>query len=136
MRQSSLKLLTVLSRDDLFRHLLSQTESTNARQIISTAYWRVCSYVLGMAIRLVHQSKFYFLIREKNNNNNKYFHFIDSPELAEHLPTTLKLCEWITLNTTDLSQAEKSTLFNFCQMPIDRISTPKLKQDLLINMMK
>ena len=28
MRHSSLKLLSVLSRDDLFRHLLSQIEST------------------------------------------------------------------------------------------------------------
>ncbi len=57
MRQSSLKLLAVLSRDDLFRHLLSQIESTHARQIISKTYWRVCFYVLAMAIRLVHQSK-------------------------------------------------------------------------------
>jgi hypothetical protein len=47
MRQSSLKLLVVLSRDDLFRYLLSQLQSTNARQIISTTYWRVCFYVLA-----------------------------------------------------------------------------------------
>ncbi|CAF2870744.1 unnamed protein product [Rotaria sp. Silwood2] len=115
MRHSSLKLLSVLSRDNLFRHLLSQIETTHARQIISTTYWRVCFYVLAMAIRLVHQN---------------------SSELAEHLPAILKLCEWITLNITNLSQAEKSTLFNFCQMPVDRIATPKIKQDLLINMMK
>jgi hypothetical protein len=69
--------------------------------------------------------------------NAKHFVcFLDSTELAEHLPALLKLCEWITLNTTNLSQDEKSSLFNFCQMPIDRISTPKIKQDLLINMMK
>ncbi|CAF1345621.1 unnamed protein product [Adineta steineri] len=115
MRQSSLKLLGILSRDDLFRHLLSQIESARARQIISTTYWRVCFYVLAMAIRLVHQN---------------------STELTEHLPAILKLCEWITLNITNLSQEEKSTLFNFCQMPIDRITTPKIKQDLLMNMMK
>lgn len=57
MRQASLKLLTVLSRDDLFRHLLSQLDTTRARQIISTAYWRICFYILAIAIRLVHQSK-------------------------------------------------------------------------------
>ncbi|CAF3059288.1 unnamed protein product [Rotaria socialis] len=115
MRQASLKLLAILSRDDLFRHLLAQLETTRARQIISTTYWRICFYVLAIAIRLVHQ------------NNS---------ELTEFLPGILKLCEWITLNTTNLSQAEKSTLFNFCQMPIDRLSTPKMKQDLLSNMMK
>ncbi|CAF0744007.1 unnamed protein product [Rotaria sordida] len=115
MRHASLKLLSILSRDELFRHLLSQIETTRARQIISTTYWRVCFYVLAIAIRLVHQN---------------------SSELTENLPTILKLCEWITLNTTNLSQVEKSTLFNFCQMPIDRILTPKMKQDLLINMMK
>jgi hypothetical protein len=65
MRQSSLKLLSILSRDDLFRHLLSQIESTRARQIISTAYWRICFYVLAMAIRLVHQSKFLFIFEIK-----------------------------------------------------------------------
>ncbi|CAF0743991.1 unnamed protein product [Rotaria sordida] len=69
----------------------------------------------AIAIRLVHQN---------------------SSELTENLPAILKLCEWITLNTTNLSQVEKSTLFNFCQMPIDRILAPKMKQDLLINMMK
>ncbi|CAF4830190.1 unnamed protein product [Rotaria magnacalcarata] len=115
MRHSSLKLLAILSRDDLFRHLLSQLETTRARQIISTTYWRICFYVLAIAIRLVHQN---------------------SSELTEFLPGILKLCEWITLNTTNLSQAEKSSLFNFCQMPIDRLSTPKMKQDLLMNMMK
>jgi hypothetical protein len=74
MRQSSLKLLAVLSRDDLFRHLLSQLQSTNARQIISTAYWRVCFYVLAMAIRLVYQSKFLFLFSIwKNNQVILYF---------------------------------------------------------------
>jgi hypothetical protein len=65
MRQSSLKLLSILSRDDLFRHLLSQIESTRSRQIISTAYWRICFYVLAMAIRLVHQSKIFVLFKIK-----------------------------------------------------------------------
>ncbi|CAF5144431.1 unnamed protein product, partial [Rotaria sp. Silwood1] len=92
MRHSSLKLLSILSRDDLFRHLLSQIDTTRARPIISTTYWRVCSYVLAMAIHLVHQI------------------ISDSSELTAHLPAILKLCEWITLNTTNLSQAEKSTL--------------------------
>ncbi|UJR23726.1 hypothetical protein I4U23_026706 [Adineta vaga] len=115
MRQSSFKLLTLLCRDDLFHHLLSQIEATRARHIISSTYWRVCFSILAMAIRLLHQN---------------------SPELTEHLPAILKLCEWITLNITNLSQDEKSILFNFCQMPIDRISTPKIKQDLLIQLMK
>jgi hypothetical protein len=65
MRQSSLKLLSILSRDDLFRHLLSQIESTRSRQIISAAYWRICFYVLAMAIRLVHQSKIFVLFKIK-----------------------------------------------------------------------
>lgn len=65
-----------------------------------------------------------------------FFFIVDSAELGEHLQALLKLSEWITLNTTDLTQAEKSTLFNFCQMPIDRITTPKGKQDLLLNLMK
>lgn len=56
MRQSSLKLFSMLSRDDLFRHLLAQVESTQARQIVSTTYWRICFYVVAMAVRLVHQS--------------------------------------------------------------------------------
>jgi hypothetical protein len=56
--------------------------------------------------------------------------------LAEHLPAILKLTEWITLNTTDLSQADKSTLFNICQMPLDRLATSKGKQDLLVHMIK
>lgn len=56
MRQSSLKLISILSRDDLFRHLLSQVESTQARQIVSTTYWRISFYVIAMAVRLVHQS--------------------------------------------------------------------------------
>ena len=65
MRQSSLKLLSSLSRDDIFRHLLSQTDSTNARQIVSTTYWRVCFYVIAMAIRLVHQSEIvFFCVRD------------------------------------------------------------------------
>jgi hypothetical protein len=73
MRQSSLKLFSVLSRDDLFRHLLSQIESTNARRIISTTYWRVCFYVLAMAIRLVHQSNILGFNSNKNNQTNFYF---------------------------------------------------------------
>ena len=72
MRHSSLKLLSVLSRDDLFRHLLSQIESTRARQIIATSYWRICFYILAIAIRLVHQSKFLFSI-QKNNQIYSYF---------------------------------------------------------------
>ena len=134
MRQSSLKLLSSLSRDDIFRHLLSQTDSTNARQIVSTTYWRVCFYVIAMAIRLVHQSEIVFLVCVISE---RLCWSLDSAELAEYLPALLKLCEWITLNSADLSQAEKSTLFNFCQMPIDRITTTsKGKQDLLLNLMK
>lgn len=132
MRQSSFKLLSFLSRDDLFRHLLGQSDSTNGRQIISTTYWRVCFYVLAMAIRLIHQSTILYF----DSLSIDVLCFVDGSELVEHLPSILKLCEWITLNTTDLSQADKSTLFNLCQMPIERLSTPKLKQDLLIHMMK
>ena len=57
LRQSSLKLLTVLSRDDLFRHLLTQSDSTQAPTIIASSYWRICAHVLAIATRLVHQSK-------------------------------------------------------------------------------
>lgn len=63
LRQSSLKLLTILSRDDLFRHLLTQSDSTRARTIIASSYWRVCAHVLAIATRLVHQSKFECSIR-------------------------------------------------------------------------
>ena len=56
MRQSSFKLLAILSRDDLFRHLLAQIDAPHARQIISSTYWRVCFNILAMAIRLLHQS--------------------------------------------------------------------------------
>ncbi len=73
MRQSSLKLLAVLSRDDLFRHLLSQIESINARQIISTTYWRVCFYVLAMAIRLIHQSNILLFNSDKTIKQIFYF---------------------------------------------------------------
>jgi hypothetical protein len=73
MRQSSLKLLAVLSRDDLFRHLLSQIESMNARQIISTTYWRVCFYVLAMAIRLIHQSNILLFNSDKTIKQIFYF---------------------------------------------------------------
>ena len=58
MRHSSFQLLTILSRDELFRHLLEQIDSTHARQVVSATYWRVCFYVLAMTIRVVHQSKF------------------------------------------------------------------------------
>ena len=59
LRQSALKLLTSLSRDDLFRHLLTQSDSTQAQPIIASSYWRVCAHVLAIATRLVHQSKFH-----------------------------------------------------------------------------
>ena len=134
MRQSSLKLLSILSRDELFRHLLLKIESTHAQQIISRTYWRVCFYVLAMTIRLVHRSK---CLYSRYESVRYVVVFIpDSSELTEYLPFILKLCEWITLNTTNLSQEEKSVLFNFCQIPLDRLATPKMKQDLLINMMK
>ena len=63
MRHSSFQLLPILSRDELFRHLLGQIDSTHARQVVSATYWRVCFYVLAMAIRLVHQSNFILVRR-------------------------------------------------------------------------
>ena len=61
---------------------------------------------------------------------------VDSTDVNEYIPAVLKLIEWIALNSKELKQEEKSILFNFCQMPIDRIVTTKGKQDLLIEMMK
>ena len=57
MRRSSLKLLSILSRDDLFEHLQSNIETVQARKIISTTYWRICFYIFAMIIHLVHQSR-------------------------------------------------------------------------------
>lgn len=61
---------------------------------------------------------------------------LDNTDLNEYFPAVLKLIEWIALNSKQMAQEEKSILFNFCQMPIDRIVTVKGKQDLLIEMMK
>lgn len=58
MRHAALNLIGIMSRDDLFRHLLSQTDSAQGQKIVSTTYWRTCSFLLTIATRHIHQSDY------------------------------------------------------------------------------
>lgn len=69
-RPATFKLLPMFSRDDLFRYFLSRIDTTEGREIVSSAYWRVCSYILAMSVRLIHQSK-----RKKRTNVEKFLKF-------------------------------------------------------------
>jgi hypothetical protein len=57
-------------------------------------------------------------------------------ELSRSLILIMELFELVTINSQQILQSDKSSIFTFCQTPIERIVTDANIKDLFPNIMK